>query len=153
MLLALRSLYDTPPQLGARALVFTAPGKRAVVMVESEEVVSTRTLRIVRGDSLIEGKAQWQLLVGGTPQSLAGATVRWERRHLQAAVSVAEESRGMTVLDEDLGKVTIAYTPEQSLELQLGQHIVQIEVTYDDDTVETWEGTTLQVVEGLAPSY
>lgn len=113
------------------------------------------TIQIVAGDTVAAGDVVITLKNGSTVVNLTGCTPRWKRRFRSSPIGVAEETTVMAIQGAaTLGQVTPAYTSAQSQALQLGEHVVQIEVTDGTGAVRTYptpdqEPIKLLVTEGL----
>lgn len=112
------------------------------------------SFKIVAGDTITAGEISWVLKSAGVVQNLTGATVRWKRRLRTAPIGTAQETKVMSLVGAaTLGVVTVGYTSAETA-LLLGEHVVNIEVTFADLSVKTFPDAdtgpiTMIVVEGL----
>jgi hypothetical protein len=101
-------------------------------------VSTLQAFKVTRGDTLKAGRVVFTLMDGGAAQNLAGATVRFKRRHRTATVGITQETRAMTVTDAAAGQCTVAYTAAETALLPIGEHVCQVEVMFSDGTVSSY---------------
>jgi hypothetical protein len=95
-------------------------------------------ITIIAGNTVKSGEIVFTLRGGGAVQSLAGCTLTMRSRLRSAPEGTAAATRSMAMLDAAAGAATFTMTAAETSALALGEHLVQIDVTFGDGSLWTW---------------